>query len=498
MDQVKIKATLQIVASHEQEGEYRDWWWWTHKEQQAVKNLHEELGKALQLIDSVTDELTIKGQHDQVAAIQEWLLREIGNELATVEKMLRALGEAHSDHPEFGKYIATWNQVIPHDEIRNRLAEIRAKLTHVIDGTPHALPPQDWEPELVNRRSMLKIIGTAGFVTLTAGTIYKLLENQSLDKQQQAELARAAKAAEKTGTQPPPGIYLQFGAYDDETGAESFVRDFNQHLQDLNIQGIDLSTRIYVHGEKAPNKVITTHPVGNLDQAADMVEWIFAHDLRRTEGIGIIEIDEQGNITWKRAVIDVVTDKYRANHAGTLDTNLPLAKQKALFLAAVRDAKYRYKPDGQQHVDEPLIWAVIQTESSFKWDAKSRVGAMGLMQLMPAMWIHFHSRSDKYKHHFRHGTPVLNERGLPIPADGHVCTAGDYDQNIDAGVHMLSYLHEKYRPGVKDRMMKIIMAYNAGETRINKNQIPRETQQYYQKVSRAWKTMPRTGRKVDI
>ena len=41
------------------------------------------------------------------------------------------------------------------------------------------------------------------------------------------------------------------------------------------------------------------------------------------------------------------------------------------------------KYSAQYNVDEDLVYAVIRTESSFRTDASSNVGAAGLMQIMP-------------------------------------------------------------------------------------------------------------------
>lgn len=99
-------------------------------------------------------------------------------------------------------------------------------------------------------------------------------------------------------------------------------------------------------------------------------------------------------------------------------------------------------------VDEDLVRAIIRQESCFKPKARSRVGAMGLMQLMP----------DTAKH-------------LGIK------NAWDPDQNIQGGVKYISRQLERFR-GNKELALA---AYNAGPGAVLKHDgIPpyRETQNY--------------------
>ena len=84
-------------------------------------------------------------------------------------------------------------------------------------------------------------------------------------------------------------------------------------------------------------------------------------------------------------------------------------------------------------VDIALVKAIIHTESYFNPEATSRVGASGLMQLMPAT-------AERY------------------------CVTDIYDpqQNLEAGIRHLRYLLGKYG----HRMRHAIAAYNAGETAV--------------------------------
>jgi hypothetical protein len=103
-------------------------------------------------------------------------------------------------------------------------------------------------------------------------------------------------------------------------------------------------------------------------------------------------------------------------------------------------------------VDTNLARAIIQAESAFNYKARSRAGALGLMQLMP-------STAERF--------------GVLDPFDPR--------QNISGGVKYLKWLHGYY----EGDLTKVVAAYNAGEGAVNRHKgIPpyRETQAYVPKV----------------
>ena len=118
-------------------------------------------------------------------------------------------------------------------------------------------------------------------------------------------------------------------------------------------------------------------------------------------------------------------------------------------------AKYGYDP--------LLIHAIIQQESGHNNNARSGVGAQGLMQLMPE-----------------------NCRDLDVT------DPFDIEQNIDGGTrHIKEYL-DKYNGDVE----MALMAYNGGPTRMAKRgvksiddiyKMPKETQNYVPKVMKYYK-----------
>jgi len=105
------------------------------------------------------------------------------------------------------------------------------------------------------------------------------------------------------------------------------------------------------------------------------------------------------------------------------------------------------------NVDPALVLAVIHAESFYDKDAVSRVGAVGLMQLMPKTAERF---------------GVLNRNNAL--------------QNIRGGVLYLRHLLKLFNYDIR----LVLAAYNAGESAVEKygNQIPPypETQQYVKKV----------------
>jgi soluble lytic murein transglycosylase-like protein len=123
----------------------------------------------------------------------------------------------------------------------------------------------------------------------------------------------------------------------------------------------------------------------------------------------------------------------------------------------VREAAERH------HMDPALVRAVIETESGWNATARSRKGALGLMQLIPTTAVRF----------------GVNDAFSP-------------QQNVDAGVRYLKTLLERYNGNLD----LALAAYNAGEGAVDRaHGVPsfQETQSYVRKVQDAY-YRPGSGR----
>lgn len=134
--------------------------------------------------------------------------------------------------------------------------------------------------------------------------------------------------------------------------------------------------------------------------------------------------------------------------AAALQSNIPIHKTstKSQVLNVVNQISKKYD------VDEKLVQALIKQESGFNPKAKSKSGAMGLMQLMPS---------------------TAKNLGVQDPYN--------MVQNVEGGVKYLKSMLNKYNGNV----ILALAAYNAGPNAVDKySGVPpyKETQNYVRSI----------------
>jgi soluble lytic murein transglycosylase-like protein len=118
---------------------------------------------------------------------------------------------------------------------------------------------------------------------------------------------------------------------------------------------------------------------------------------------------------------------------------------------------------GRHNLRPELIQAVMEVESGYQVRARSRVGAIGLMQLMPQTARH-------------------------LGVNAH-----DPAQNVEGGARLLDILVTKYE-GRPNGLALALAAYNAGAGAVDRySGIPpyRETREYVKKVLRRFRELVR-------
>ncbi|MET1755801.1 lytic transglycosylase domain-containing protein [Novosphingobium sp. RD2P27] len=158
-------------------------------------------------------------------------------------------------------------------------------------------------------------------------------------------------------------------------------------------------------------------------------------------------------------IIGVQEQKTARKPVAKSRTHKVTLKRPPAFDREIRTVAARYK------IDPLFLHAMVDTESGYKPEARSRVGALGLMQIMPATGA-----------------------GLGVDRLALLSPAA----NLDAGARHLKQLQKRY--GHKFDL--ILSAYNAGAGAVERygNKVPpyAETQAYVVKVMNRYGAL-RTG-----
>lgn len=190
------------------------------------------------------------------------------------------------------------------------------------------------------------------------------------------------------------------------------------------------------------------------DIAAEDVKTILASEgMRRVIALAQIEEYDLAQHEFKaiyktlpdtidRSLLALMVRLHLPNSAMTMAFNL---KQKGeVYPAALFPVAPKWEPLGGYKVDQALLHAIIRQESAFQPSIKSRVGARGLMQIMPG--------TSRYIQRMR------GERATPTYG------LDDYATNMDQGQYYLQYLSSRF----DGNLMQMVAGYNGGPRNVEK------------------------------
>lgn len=172
-----------------------------------------------------------------------------------------------------------------------------------------------------------------------------------------------------------------------------------------------------------------------------------------------------------KKTITIITILVLSAIIATVSGNISDAIQKQFYPLEYKTEVEKYSAEFD--IPKAIVYSVIKTESSFRADAVSAKGAIGLMQITPATFEWLCTKTGE---------------------EPNSLLLYDPDTNIRYGTYFLSLLHNEYKS-----WDTVFAAYNAGRGRVNEwlstekhnnngrlKDIPfKETSEYIEKVEKA-------------
>jgi soluble lytic murein transglycosylase-like protein len=329
----------------------------------------------------------------------------------------------------------------------SRLDEVQGRLSDLLEL------PRVWY-----RREAIKVGVTAAAVA-AAGTflgVAKSIGSAPLQPAQSSATGLPAPAgpsstASNQSIPPvPPGLYLQVMALSTLEAA----RQFAQSGKDLVVHQAFVPPQ---KSDRAPFKVLLKQRFESFEKLKAKYQELKAKG--EIDKGGMIEVFANRSTDWLKTLEEaIIEESVRPDHATSP------------YRPIIVEALGRYPLRKELENDVRLVEAIISIESRGNARARSRAGAMGLMQVMPRNWKHFHFGSKEAtqflepRYHKTYYIPLPGKKGIKLfrkVLKAHTCDEYDPKQNIDAGVMILADFFRRYYRSPAD-LKPVLERYNAG------------------------------------
>lgn len=201
--------------------------------------------------------------------------------------------------------------------------------------------------------------------------------------------------------------------YDYKPKDEAKEINFNQFKKVTNHPGIIRATKLFQFAYYSYARIEWNYALNQLNQEQKYLAAIYAYQ-----------------IGWYEKAIHA---SIASKHLDDLSIRFPLAHEKLVINVA-----------NQYQQDPAIIFAIMRQESAFMHDAKSAVGALGMMQLMPAT---ARESADKYQIPYQNEYDLLNVQ-----------------TNLKIGNAHFNEVLQKY----DNNLVYALAAYNAGSRHVSK------------------------------